>query len=346
MKILNDTISSITGLDEEAMKRARERLDNLLKPPGSLGKLESIVIKISGMTGEIQNSFSRKTIIAMCADNGVVEEKVSSFPKEVSFLVADCMVKGLAGVAVLSRHAGADLKTVDIGLDTDAKPGGIIQRKVRKGTSNILKGPAMTGDEAVKAIETGIEIACETIEEGSEILGTGEVGIGNTTTSSAILHALTGEPLDSLVGRGAGLNDEGLANKKNVIKKAIEVNTPNPADPIDVLAKVGGFDIAGLVGVYLAAASKKIPVVVDGFISGTAAVLAAKIKPETKEYMLASHSSAEPGSVAIKDILQLDPMLNMDMRLGEGTGCALAFHIIDAASEVMKKMGTFADIGM
>jgi nicotinate-nucleotide--dimethylbenzimidazole phosphoribosyltransferase len=172
------------------------------------------------------------------------------------------------------------------------------------------------------------------------------VGIGNTTTSSAILHAFTGDSLENLVGRGAGLDDEGLENKKNIIKKAIEVNKPDPGDPIDVLAKVGGFDIAGLAGVYLAAASKKIPVVVDGFISGTAAVVAAKIKPEVTGYMLASHSSAEPGAAAIRDILQLDPMLNMDMRLGEGTGCALAFHIIDAATKIMKEMGTFADIGL
>jgi nicotinate-nucleotide--dimethylbenzimidazole phosphoribosyltransferase len=346
MKILTDTIDSITGLDTATMEKAQERLDNLLKPPGSLGKLEGIAKKISGITGEIQNSFSRKTIIAMCADNGVVEDKVSSFPKDISFLVADCMAKGLAGVSVLSRHAGADLRIVDLGLDTDAQPDGIIQRKIRKGTSNISKGPAMTRDEAVKAIETGIEIACEAIKEGSDILGTGEVGIGNTTTSSAILYAYTGDSLDSLVGRGAGLDDEGLENKKEIIKKAIEVNTPDPDDPIDVLAKVGGFDIAGLVGVYLAAASKKIPVVVDGFISGTAAVVAAKIKPEVTGYMLASHSSAEPGAAAIRDILQLDPMLNMDMRLGEGTGCALAFNVIDAATKVMKEMGTFADIGM
>jgi nicotinate-nucleotide--dimethylbenzimidazole phosphoribosyltransferase len=328
------------------MDKARERLDNLLKPPGSLGKLESIVEKISGITGELQNSFSRKTIIAMCADNGVVEEKVSSFPKDVSFLVADCMAKGIAGVAVLSRHAGAGLRIVDIGLDTDAEPDGIIKRKIRRGTSNITRGPAMTRDEAVKALETGIEIASNAIEEGSDILGTGEVGIGNTTTSSAILHAFTGDSLESLVGRGAGLDDEGLGNKKRIIRKAIEVNKPDPGDPIDVLAKVGGFDIAGLAGVYLAAASKKIPVVVDGFISGTAAVAATKFKPEVKGYMLASHSSAEPGAAAIRNILQLDPMLNMEMRLGEGTGCALAFHIIDAATKIMKEMGTFADIGM
>ncbi len=346
MKLLTETIDSITGLDAGAMEKARERLDNLLKPPGSLGKLENIVIKISGMTGEIQNSFGKKTIIAMCADNGVVEENISSFPKDVSFLVADCMAKGIAGVAVLSRHAGAGLAIVDIGLDTDAKPEGIIDRKIRKGTSNISKGPAMTRDEAVQAIETGIETALDAIREGSDLLGTGEVGIGNTTTSSAILAAFTGSSLDTLVGRGAGLDDEGLENKKRIIKNALEINRPDPNDPMDVLSKVGGFDIAGLVGVFLAAASKKVPVVVDGFISGTAAVVAAKIKPETTGYMLASHSSAEPGAAAIREILQLDPMLNMDMRLGEGTGCALAFNIIDAATKVMKEMGTFADIGM
>jgi len=346
MDLLQKTIASIGPLDREAMARADERLNSLLKPPGSLGKLEEIARQIAGITGSVINKTDKKAILIMCNDNGVTEEGISSFPADVSFLVADTMLKGLAGVAVLGRHAGADLKVVDLGLFKDVPAPGMINRKIRRGTSNFTKGPAMTRDEAVKAIETGIEIALTAADEGYTLLGTGEVGIGNTTTSSAILYALTGESLDILAGRGAGLTDEGLEHKKAVIRKGVEMNRPDPGDPIDVLAKVGGFDIAALTGCFLGAASRRVPIVIDGFISGTAAVLAVRIKPETKNFMFTSHLSDEPGTRKISDILGLEPMLNMGMRLGEGTGCALAFNIIDASMKIMGEMGTFADIGM
>lgn len=346
MKLLKKTIDAITPLDRAAMDRAQERLDNLLKPPGSLGRLEDIARQLAGISGSIKNSVDRKTILIMCADNGVYEEKVASFPQEVSTLVAETMVSGLSGVAVLARHAGASLKVVDIGLKGEPKGAGIINRKIRMGTSNIATGPAMSRDEAVRAMEIGIETANQAIDEGADLLGTGEVGIGNTTTSSAILYAFTDANLDRLVGRGAGLSDEGLENKKSVIERAVKHNRPDPGDAVDVVAKVGGFDIAGLAGCYLGAAARRKPIVIDGFISGAAAVAAVKLCPGVKDFMFTSHVSREPGTVLIQEILGLAPMLDMNMRLGEGTGCALAFSIIEAATRMMNEMGSFSDIGM
>jgi nicotinate-nucleotide--dimethylbenzimidazole phosphoribosyltransferase len=328
------------------MEKAQERLDFLLKPAGSLGKLEDIARQLAGITGKINNSIDPKCIIVMCSDNGIVEENVTSFPQKVSLLVAETMVKGISGVAVLARHAGATIKVVDIGLMGTSTETGIIQKKIRNATSNFSQGPAMSRDEAIQAIKTGIEITNQAIDEGINLLGTGEVGIGNTTSSSAVLYALTDADIGKVVGKGAGLSDEGLAHKKDVIRKSVDHNNPNPNDPIDVLAKVGGFDIAGLVGTYIAAAQRRVPIVVDGFISGVAAVLAMKLKKEAVDFMLLSHISAEPGSQLIYQILGKKPMLDMNMRLGEGTGCALAFHIIDAATKMMNDMGTFGDIGM
>ncbi len=346
MDLLNKTIEGIGTLDKEAMDKAQDRLDYLLKPPGSLGKLEDIAKQLSGITGELHNTIRDKAIIVMAGDNGVIEEGVSSFPKEVSLSVAETMIKGISGVAVLAMHAGARLKIVDLGLDGDIQTPGIINKKIRRCTSNIAKGPAMSREEAVQAIETGIEITNAAIDEGANLIGTGEVGIANTTTSSAVLYGFTKGNLDILVGRGAGLSDEALDNKKRVIKKAYEINNPDPNDPVDVVAKLGGFDIAGLMGCYLAAASRRVPVVIDGFISGVAAVAAYRLKTESKNFMFTSHVSVEPGTAVISEILGLNPMLDMNMRLGEGTGCALAFNIIEAATKMMNEMGTFGDIGM
>ena len=346
MKLLHTTIASIGSMDADAIAGADERLASLLKPPGSLGRLEEIARQLAGITGKVKSRVDKKAILVMCGDNGITEEGISSFPSDVSFLVADTMLKGIAGVAVLARHAGADLKVTDLGLFKDVTAPGMIQKKIRRGTSNFLKGPAMTRDEAVKAVETGIETAQAAADEGYTLLGTGEVGIGNTTTSSAVLHALTGGNLDILTGRGAGLTDEALEHKKKVIRMGVEMNSPDPGDPLDVLAKVGGFDIAGLTGCFLGAASRRVPIVIDGFISGTAAVLAHRLCPASREFMFTSHVSVEPGTRIISELLGLHPMLFMNMRLGEGTGCALAFNIIEAATKIMSDMGTFADIGM
>jgi nicotinate-nucleotide--dimethylbenzimidazole phosphoribosyltransferase len=346
MELIRKTVESIGILHADKMEEAQERLNNLLKPPGSLGKLEDIARQLAGITGKLDNTIGKKTIIVMCADNGVVAEGVASFPKEVSLLVTETIASGLSGVAVLARHSGTELKVVDVGLEGEVKNSAIIVRKIRKGTSSFLKGPAMSREEAIIAIKTGIEMTNKAIDEGATLIGTGEVGIGNTTTSSAVLYAFSGSDLDMIVGRGAGLTDEGLARKKEVIRRGVELNSPDPSDAIDVLAKVGGFDLAGLTGVYLAAASRRVPVVIDGFISGVAAVAASKIKPGAKNFMLTSHVSVEPGAAKVGELLGLNPMLDMNMRLGEGTGCALAFNIIEAATKMMNEMGTFADIGM
>ena len=340
---LQKALDAIKGLDRNAMYRAQVRLDSLTKPLGSLGRLEEIVKQVAGITGEVFPAVDKKTIIIMCADNGIVDEGVSSCPKSVTSTVTRNFMKGLTGVNVLAGHAGADIVVVDIGVDDDMDCEGILDRKIRKGTWNMAKGPAMTRDEAVKAIESGIEIVCDLKLKGINLLGTGEMGIGNTTTSSAIAAVLTGRPLAEMVGKGSGLTKEGLTCKVDIIKRVVEINKPDADDPLDVLSKLGGFDIAGLVGCFLGAAACRLPILIDGFISSAAALVAIKLKPETKDFMFPSHGSAEPGSKAILDALGFEPMLNLGMRLGEGTGAALAFHIIDAAFAAYTRMGTFGD---
>ena len=346
MSLLQQTINAIQPLDQKAMDEAQKRLDFLLKPQGSLGRLESIARQMAGITGKIQNNPDKKAIMVMCNDNGITEESIASFPRNLSMLVADCMLRGLAGVSVLAKNAGADVRVVDLGLESDPPTPGIINRKIRRCTSNFANMAAMTREEAIQAIEIGIEETNKAIDAGYNLIATGEVGIGNTTTSSAMLHVFTGRSLEDVVGRGAGLTDEGLNHKRQVIRKAVELHKPNPADPIDVLAKVGGFDIAGMAGTFLACAARRVPVVMDGFISGAAAVLACRLCPEAKNYIFPSHGSAEPGTKVIMDDLGMEPIMYMNMRLGEGTGAALGFQIIGASMAMMNNMGTFADIGM
>lgn len=338
-----NTIDSIGSLHTDLVQKAQMRLDSLTKPLGSLGRLEDIVKQLVGITGELYPKVNRKTVIIMCSDNGVVEEGVSSCPKSVTSSVTHNFTKGITGINVLSKHAGADIVVVDIGVDDEINCPGIMNRKIRRGTWNMAKGPAMTREEAVRAIETGVGIVKDMKNKGVNLLGTGEMGIGNTTTSSAIASILTGKAVESMVGRGAGLTSEGLDNKTAVIKRAIEVNRPDRSDALDVLAKLGGFDIAGLTGCFLGAAECRIPILIDGFISAAAALTAVKIKPEVKNFILPSHGSAEPGTKGIMDSLGMEPMLNLGMRLGEGTGAALAFHIIDAAVSAYEQMGTFGD---
>lgn len=341
--MLQDTLNKIKGLDKKAQAAAQIRLDSLTKPLGSLGRLEDIAKQVAGITGRLHPSVDKKAIVIMCADNGVVEEGVSSCPKSVTACVTRNFMKGITGVNVLSRHSGADIVVVDIGVDADIQAEGVLNKKIRRGTGNISKGPAMTEEEAVRAIETGIDIVRGLARKGVNLLGTGEMGIGNTTTSSAIAAVLAGKPAALLVGRGSGLSDEGLENKIRVIERAIEMNKPDPGNPIDVLAKLGGFDIAGLAGCYLGAAASRIPILIDGFIASAAALIAMKLKPEARDFMIASHGSAEPGSSAILEALGLEPLLMLEMRLGEGSGAALAFHIVDAAIAAYNNMGTFDD---
>ncbi len=343
MREFQSLTDRVLPLHIEAMRKAKLRLDNLTKPIGSLGKLEDIAVRLAGITGNVFPCVDKKCIIIMCADNGVVEEGVSSCPKCVTATVTNNFTKGITGVNVLANHANSDIAVVDIGVDADFEYGIIQNKKIRRGTDNISKGPAMERKEAIKAIEVGIDVVSEKVKKGINLFGTGEMGIGNTTTSSAIVAVYYTGNIEDVVGKGAGLTKEAYYNKIGIVKKAIEVNKPETSDPIDVLSKVGGFDIAGLTGCYIGAALNRVPIVIDGFISGSAALLASKIEPKVKEYIIPSHTSAEPGMKAILDLLGMESMLTLNMRLGEGTGAALAFHIIDAAVAAYSLMGTFED---
>jgi len=341
--MLDELVGKIGSLDKEAMKAAQMRLDSLTKPLGSLGKLEEIVVRLAGINGSTSPEVDNKATIIMCADNGVVEEGVSSCPKSVTASVTCNFTRGITGINVFSRLTNARIVVVDIGVDADIPYSSILNRKIRNGTWNMAKGPAMTREEAIKAILTGIDIVKDLKAEGVNLLGTGEMGIGNTSTSSAITAVLTSSPVDAIVGVGSGLSKEAFKNKIEVIKRAIQINQPDPEDPIDVLSKVGGFDIAGLTGCFLGAAINRIPIVIDGFISSVAALCATRIHSGAREYMFPSHGSAEPGTAAVMDALDMEPMLNLNMRLGEGTGAALGFQLFDAAIAAYTQMGSFDD---
>lgn len=328
------------------MEETQHIWDGFLKPLGSLGSLEDISVKISGMTGQVKNKIDKRAIVVMSADNGVVEEGVSACPANFTVLLTESMLKGITGVSALGKFAKAHIITVDIGLSEDVEHEMLINRKINYGTKNFTKGPAMTYEEAIKAIEVGIEIGDKLYGEGYEILGTGELGIGNTTTSAAVLSGLTNLDVDITCGKGAGLTEEQYAGKKATIVKGIQLNKPNKEDPIDVISKVGGFDIAGICGLYLSAAKNKKPIVIDGFISSAAALCAVRIEPLVRNYIIPSHLSDEPGAKYLMEELNLKPMLNMGMRLGEGTGCPLAFHIIEAALYTLENMGTYEDGSM
>ncbi len=338
---LEQAIKSIKPLNKNIMEQAQKRLDNLTKPLGSLGRLEMIAKQIVGITGQLMPDVSKKRIIIMCADNGVTDKGVSSCPKSVTKEVTINFTKGITGINVLSKEAGAKICIVDIGVDADIEEKGILNKKIRKGTWDISEGPAMTREEAVRAIEIGIETVAEMKKAGVTLLGTGEMGIGNTTTSSAVAIAITGMPLEKMVGKGSGMTKEGYNNKIEVIRQALCTNKPAPMDGIDVLAKVGGFDIAGLAGCYIGAAAFQIPILMDGFISCAAALAAITIEPRVREFIIPSHGSAEPGTKGIFEALNMEPLLNLGMRLGEGTGAAIGFHIIDAAMAAYTEMGTF-----
>lgn len=336
-------LDKISPLDKIAMKSAKERLDNLAKPMGSLGRLEEIAIQLAGITGKLNNKITKKAIVLMCSDNGVCEEGVASSPQLVTATQTINFLRGVTGVAVLAKHSGCDLKVVDIGVKNDISHINLINKKIRKGTWNSAKGQAMTREEALKCIDIGFSMIGNLKNEGYHCIGTGEMGIGNTTTSSSILIALTGCSIEDGVGKGAGLTEEQFHRKKATVKRILEVNQVNSEDPIDVLHKVGGFDIAGLVGLYLGAAFYRMPIVVDGFISAVAALVAYRINPMVKEFMFPSHISSEKGyNIAINE-LGLSPMFNLEMRLGEGSGCPFAFNVIESATAIINEMATFEE---
>lgn len=336
-------INNIKPANKEACKVAKERVDSFAKPLGSLGKLEEISIKLAGITGKIKNSINKKCIIIMCSDNGVVEEGVSSAPQYVTLAQTINFTKGLTGVAVLAKESNSDLIVVDIGINSNKEIPKVYNRKIRKGTSNIAKGPAMSYEECLKAINIGIEMVEKAKEKKYDIIGVGEMGIGNTTTSSAVLISLTNCVLEKAVGKGGGVTKEAFEKKKLVIKTALEINNLDKEDPIDILSKVGGFDIAAMVGVFIGAAFYQIPVVVDGFISVVAALAAVRMNPLVRDYLIASHCSKEIGYNIAMDELELEAMINLDMRLGEGSGCPIAFSVVQYACAMMNNMATFAE---
>ncbi|WP_306549267.1 nicotinate-nucleotide--dimethylbenzimidazole phosphoribosyltransferase [Desulfobulbus sp.] len=345
MELLQKTLDAIAPTDRAVMAAAQKEIDYCLKPPGSLGKLEDIARQIAGITGKIHNRITKKAIVVMMADNGVCSEGIAMYPQDITRIGADFVTSGRMGVNFLANYAGADVIAVDVGIQVDVDLPKVLNRKVRYGTANFLEQPAMSRAEAVQAIEVGIEVTNTAIDQGYDLFGAGEIGIGNTTASSAVLYGFTGAHIDRVVGRGAGLTDQAFERKKEVVKQAVRLHRPDPDDALDVLSKVGSLDIAGMAGVYLACAARRVPVVTDGLISNVAALTAIRLKPEAVDYMIPSHISFEPGAKLLKEITGLEPMLDMNMRLGEGTGCALVFSIIEAALRMIEEMGTFAAIG-
>lgn len=346
MELLRNTLAKITGLNKEAMSKSRIRIDHLIKPIGSLGQLENLAVQVSGITGELFPDLSNKAIIVMAADNGVCEEGVAAAPQVVTKIQTINIANGVSGLGPLARMSGAELVVVDIGIMSEVNHHNVINRKVRHGTYNIAKGPAMAYDEAIKAIETGIEITENEIKKGRRLIGTGEMGIGNTTSSTALLSVLTGIDPIKITGVGANLPLDKLAMKVRVIRQAISINRPDSNDPIDALAKVGGFDLAGMTGIILACAANKVPCVIDGYISTISAILACQLSPLCKDYIISSHLSLEKGAKVAIDFLGLKPILYLDMRLGEGSGAALAFQIVESAVLINRDMLTFEESGI
>ncbi len=338
---LEQVIRQIRPLDEHAMEQAKKQWNSIAKPLHSLGKLEEHIIRIAGITGDPDVKIEEKALIVMCADNGVVEEGVTQTGQEVTAIVAENFLSGETSAAIMCKKAGARILPIDIGMAGKTK---VPDYKVACGTRNFAKEPAMTRDQALQSILTGVRIVEEQKKAGVELLATGEMGIGNTTTSSAVLAALLQIDPEKVTGRGAGLTSAGLSRKVQVIRQALALHKPDANDPVDVLAKVGGFDIGGLAGVYLGAAKMRLPVLIDGFISGTAALLACRLCPEAKEYMIASHKSKEPGMQILLEALGLSASLDCDMCLGEGTGAVAFFPVLDMAAAVYRQMSTFADI--
>ncbi|MBI4682818.1 MAG: nicotinate-nucleotide--dimethylbenzimidazole phosphoribosyltransferase [Nitrospirae bacterium] len=346
---LNTLLSSIKNTNGKFAEEAQNRLDSLTKPQGSMGRLEEFAKQLVAITENQMPVLDKKVVFTFAGDHGVAEEGVSAFPKEVTPQMVMNFINGGAGINVLARHAGAEVVVVDIGVDYDFAGAGLkssstfVSSKIVSGTKNMRKGPAMTRDEAVKCIQVGIGLADEYAKKGYKIFGTGEMGIANTTPSSAITAVLTGKSVEDITGRGTGINDDAWKNKVQVIKDSIAANKPDKNDPVDVLSKIGGAEIAGIAGLIIGAAANKTPVVIDGFISTAGALIAYLIEPKTRDYMFAAHMSQEVGHKSILEKIGLRPVLDLDMRLGEGTGAALAMLIIEGGLKIYKEMATFAE---
>ena len=343
MMYLETCISQVLPLDASAMELARQRQAQLAKPPGSLGRLEDLSVQLAGITGKVHNQIRKKHLLVFAADNGVVEEGVSSAPQSVTLMQTVNLTRHKTGASTLCKHFSCEISVCDVGVNADIREPKVLNRKIAYGTGNIVKGPAMTREQVLQAIRTGMELARNT---HADVLGVGEMGIGNTTTSSAVLAVLLGVDVESVTGRGGGITDAGFLKKKQVIKAAIEVNQPDAGDVLDVLAKVGGFDIAAMCGAFMGAAATRRPVVIDGFISAVAALCAYKLCLNVRGYLVPSHASYEIGYKLAMDAMGLEPMFLLGMRLGEGSGCPLTFEILDAACAVINDMATFEQAGI
>jgi nicotinate-nucleotide--dimethylbenzimidazole phosphoribosyltransferase len=340
---LRDYISVVSPLDDGAMAAARERQAQLAKPPGSLGRLEELSVQVAGITGKVHNQIEKKHLLVFAADNGVVAEGVSSAPQSVTLMQTINLTRHKTGASTLCRHFGCEITVCDVGVNADIREPAVLNRKIAYGTQNIVCGPAMTRQQAVQAILTGIELARNI---NADVLGIGEMGIGNTTTSAAVLSVLLDAEVEAVTGRGGGITDESFLKKKQVIKDAIAINQPDKNNVIDVLAKVGGFDIAAMCGAFIGAAVAHRPVVIDGFISAVAALCACKLCSNVKGYLIPSHASYEIGYKLAMDAMELQPLFLLEMRLGEGSGCPIAFEILGAACAIINDMATFDQAGI
>ena len=340
---LDSLLEKIKAPDQAAMDAARAYQATLAKPPESLGRLEALSIQLAGITGKIHNWMERTHLLVFAADNGVVEEGVSSAPQSVTLQQTINLTRAKTGASTLCRHFGVGITVCDVGVNAEIHDKAVLNRKIAYGTNNIAKMPAMTREQAITAILTGAGVAIHT---EADALGVGEMGIGNTTTSAAVLSALLDVPPEQVTGRGGGITDEAFQRKKEVIRRAIETNGPDKTDVIDVLSKVGGLDIAAMCGAFLGAAATRRPVVIDGFISAVAALCAVRLKPEARHYLVPSHASFEIGYTLAMQAMDLQPMLLLGMRLGEGSGCPLAFQVLDAACAIINEMATFQQAGI
>ena len=340
---LDSLLEKIKAPDQAAMDAARAYQATLAKPPESLGRLEALSIQLAGITGKIHNWMERTHLLIFAADNGVVEEGVSSAPQSVTLQQTINLTRAKTGASTLCRHFGVGITVCDVGVNAEIHDKAVLNRKIAYGTNNIAKMPAMTREQAITAILTGAGVAIHT---EADALGVGEMGIGNTTTSAAVLSALLDVPPEQVTGRGGGITDEAFQRKKEVIRRAIETNGPDKTDVIDVLSKVGGLDIAAMCGAFLGAAATRRPVVIDGFISAVAALCAVRLKPEARHYLVPSHASFEIGYTLAMQAMDLQPMLLLGMRLGEGSGCPLAFQVLDAACAIINEMATFQQAGI
>lgn len=344
---LKEIIGRIQLPDRRLLAQAQARLDRLTKPLGSLGRLEELAAQYVMITGEMKSTIPRGVVFTFAADHGVVREGVSAYPCEVTPQMVLNFLRGGAGVNVLARHVGVDVHVVDIGVAHDFGPiPGLIDKKVMRGTRNFLSEPAMSRDQAQQAVMVGIELATQAAQEGVGLIGTGDMGIGNTTASAAITSVMTGRPVAEVTGRGTGIDDATHGRKVSVIERALSLHRPDRADALDVLARVGGLEIGGLAGLILGAAGARVPVVLDGFIAGAAALIAVGLQPLCREYLIASHRSVERGHQAVLDHLGMKPLLDLDLRLGEGTGACLGMSLVFAAIRIMTEMATFGEAGV